>query len=142
MILYLDTSALVKLYLQEAHSDQVQTAVAKAGMVATHILAYTEARAGFAKACRMGRIDDQVLSQLEAKLDQSWPSLDVVGVDETLARRAGSLAAQFGLRGYDAVHLAAAETLSTSAGFGRLRFACFDKTLANAAGSLGLTVQF
>jgi len=138
MILYLDTSALVKLFVQEQHSDQVQAAAATARMVATHVIAYPEARAGFAKAHRMGRIDQQALSQLEASLDEVWPSFDIVGVDEALARRAGLLAAQYGLRGYDAVHLAAAETLHLSAGPGRLRFACFDKALSIAAETIGL----
>ncbi len=141
MILYLDTSALVKLYVREQNSDQVREAVDNAAMVATHVIAYPEARAGFARAHRMGRIDDAGLQSLVQWLDESWPGFDVITVDETLARRAGMLAEQFGLRGYDAVHLAAAEKLLIGAGNNRIRFACFDKSLSSAAVKLGMNTR-
>jgi uncharacterized protein len=133
MILYLDTSALVKLYVREQHSDQVREAVDNAEMVATHAITYPEARAGFAKAHRMGRIADAGLQTLIQWLDESWPGFDVIAVDEILARHAGMLAQQFGLRGYDAVHLAASEKLLIGAGNHRFRFACFDQSLSTAA---------
>ncbi len=138
MILYLDTSALVKLYVKEPHSNEVRSLVQKASLVATHVIAYPEARAGFAKAWRMGRISDDVLTQLVVWLDEGWGGFDVISVDEPLARRAGVLADTFGLRGYDSVHLAAAEKLAAGAGDGRLCFVCFDTSLTRAAEGLGL----
>jgi predicted nucleic acid-binding protein len=44
-------------------------------------------------------------------LDATYAELLVVGIDEDLARRAGELADQLGLRGYGAVHLASAVAL-------------------------------
>ena len=49
MILYLDTSAIVKLYADETGSDQVWAAVAEAKLCATHLIAYAETRAAFAR---------------------------------------------------------------------------------------------
>jgi len=46
--LYLDTSALVKLYVEEEGSATVREAIARAGTVATTVIAYVEAYAAFA----------------------------------------------------------------------------------------------
>ncbi len=54
MILYLDTSALVKLYVSEEGSEIVRGAVESAGRVATSRIAYAEARAALAPAYWLG----------------------------------------------------------------------------------------
>ena len=56
MILYLDTSALVKLYVEEENSSTVEHMVSKARIVATHLIAYVEAQAAFARLQREGVI--------------------------------------------------------------------------------------
>jgi predicted nucleic acid-binding protein len=43
MTLYLDTSSLVKLYVDEVGSDEVRDLVAEAAVVATSIVAYRDA---------------------------------------------------------------------------------------------------
>lgn len=45
MILYLDTSALVKLYVRERGSVSVRALVEQADVVASSVIAYAEARA-------------------------------------------------------------------------------------------------
>jgi predicted nucleic acid-binding protein len=62
--------------------------------------------------------------------------LVIVGVDEALARRAGELADECALRGYDAVHLASALAL----GPGDTILATWDGDLGNAALGAGLAV--
>ena len=49
MTVYLDTSSLVKLYVDEPDADDVQRIVGEADVVATSVLAYPEARAAFAR---------------------------------------------------------------------------------------------
>ena len=49
LILYLDTSALVKLYVRERGSARVRAQVGKADAIATSVVAYAEARAAFAR---------------------------------------------------------------------------------------------
>ena len=56
MILYLDTSALVKLYVDEEGSLEARTVVETADAVATSRVAFAEAHAAFATAARLGRI--------------------------------------------------------------------------------------
>ena len=50
MILYLDTSALVKVYVTEPFREPVVSAMQEAEAVASHRLAYVEAHAAFARA--------------------------------------------------------------------------------------------
>lgn len=138
MILYADTSALLKLYIDEAHSDTVRALVASAAEVWTHLIACAELRAALAKARRMQRITEDDLRALVPDVDADWARLSVVEVDMPLARRAGALAEQFSLRGFDSVHLAAAERLSTIAEDGSLTFAAFDDDLHRSARAIGL----
>ena len=140
MILYTDTSALLKLYIREAGRETVQEAVAAAQTVATHLIAYPELRAALRKAKRMGRVDEGQLRALVADVDREWPLFHIIGVDGQLARRAGELAHNFDLRGYDSVHLAAAEAVAAQVAPAPFRFAAFDGALAQAAGSLGLSL--
>ncbi len=65
--------------------------------------------------------------------------MDVLGVDEHTVRRAGDLAERFALRGYDSVHLAAAEATLIRLGEGvDFRFLAFDRALEEAAAELGM----
>ena len=140
MILYADTSALLKLYIQEEGRETVQEAIAAADTVTTHLIAYPELRAALSKAKRTGRIDDRHLASLVADLDQDWCFFQVIEVDHPLARRAGELAQAHDLRGYDSVHLAAAEAVATQVAPVPFRFAVFDGGLAEAARSLGMAL--
>lgn len=56
---------------------------------------------------RSGRVPRRLYRGRKAALEQLWRELDVVEITRALAQSAGDLAEQFGLRGYDAVHLAA-----------------------------------
>ena len=139
MILYLDTSALAKLFIAEPGSQQVAAAVGTALAAATHRLAYVEMHATLAKAVRTGRIDPSSLEPRLREFDARWMSLEVVEATEPLVRRAAALAIRYGLRGYDSVHLAAAlavhETLGESVAYG---FAATDGRLNDAARLAGL----
>ena len=56
MILYLDTSALVKLYVEEPNSEEVRSAVDGAVAVAVSEVSYTEARSALARREREGSL--------------------------------------------------------------------------------------
>ena len=76
MILYLDTSALVKLYVDEEHSKAVRHAVGNAQLVMCHVIAYAEARAALAKKHRVGDINIDTLTELKKELARDWPSFE------------------------------------------------------------------
>lgn len=131
MILYLDTSALVKLYVDEPGRPAVVGQVDAAVAVATVRVTYAEARAAFARKRREGGLDTKGLRQVVERFDGEWAAYTVVDVSEPLVRRAGILAERHGLRGYDAIQLAAAIELQREGG--NVSLACFDDRLRRAA---------
>lgn len=142
MILYLDSSALVKLFVTEPGSIYVQREVAGAAAVVTHLIAYVEVRGTLARAVRMNRISAADLDGLVLEFERYWGAMEVVAVTESLIRRAGRLAQTHGLRGYDSMHLAAVLGLREVVGTGvELRFGVFDSKLRDAALDQGIALM-
>ncbi|MFN0314852.1 MAG: type II toxin-antitoxin system VapC family toxin [Burkholderiales bacterium] len=138
MILYLDTSALVKLFVVEAHSEKVRQSVSGARLVVTHAIAYAEACATFARVV-YARGDDSLFAALRGNLDIQWASWEILNVTEPLIRRAADLAARYRLRGYDSIHLAAAESaFEVFRNHLPFHFAVFDGQLSDAAKQAGI----
>lgn len=108
MILYLDTSALVKLYAEEEGTGVVERAVEEAEAVATSVVAYAEARAAFARKLREGVFSRENRDDAVEALDEDWGAFEKPEVTGDLALEAGNLAEEHALRGFDAVHLASA----------------------------------
>jgi uncharacterized protein len=108
--LYFDTSALIKLIVV-ADGANAAAELWDGYPAASSVLAYPEARAALAAARRAGRLTARAHDRAVAELDALDAELVIVGVDDALARRAGELADEHALRGYDAVHLASALAL-------------------------------
>lgn len=138
MIVYLDTSAFLKLYLEEEGSKATRQLVDAAVAVCAHVITYAEMCAAFAQAVRMQRLTDTDRTRQKDCFEADWSALQVLPVDEPLVRRAGKLAEDFELRGYDSVHLAAAERVWQQAP-DNFQLAAFDVRLVNAASALGIT---
>lgn len=141
MILYLDTSALAKLFISEPGSEKVAVAVSSALAVATHRIAYVEMHATLGRAVRMDRIASSSLERRLREFESRWTSLDVVDLTDPMARRAAELAIRYGLRGYDSVHLAAALAVQAAlAGSEPVTFGASDLRLTEAAKLAGLSL--
>lgn len=140
MILYLDTSAVVKLFVSEVHSEAVRRGVQAGSVITTHLLAYAEACSAFARLAE-ARKDESLYRRLRRRLDTHWAEWEIIQVEEHLVRRAADFCTQYRLRGYDSVHLAAAERVySATRGRADFRFGVFDVKLARVAAKLGLTL--
>lgn len=87
-------------------------------------------------AQRLGRIDERTSRNAVLVVEELYAELLIVGIDDELARSAGELAAQYGLRGYDAVHLASAISIEDPS----LVTITWDEDLAKAALACGNTV--
>jgi len=109
VIAYYDTSAVVPLLIAEPGSTRAATLWDAASRAVSVRLVYPETRAALAQAQRLGRLTAGILRRAVTEFDALFEEIDVVEVDDALARRAGDLAEFHGLRGYDAVHLAAAQ---------------------------------
>ncbi len=110
MSLYLDSSALVKRYLQEPGSDRV-TALVGGTLAATAVVTLAEITSAIIRARRLGRISARDADAARESVSLHWAELVRLDVDDDLARRAAEVAWRHPLRGFDAVHLAAALTL-------------------------------
>jgi predicted nucleic acid-binding protein len=109
VITYIDTSVLLKLLVDdEVGDDAARRLWLESDFVVCAEIGHAEARAALASARRGGRLDADGLSTAKAELNTLWAQLDVVPVTTELVLAAGELAEAEGLRGYDAVHLAAA----------------------------------
>lgn len=136
MIAYFDTSAVVPLLVQEPTTEQCTRLWDEATRVLTVRLTYPEARAALASAHRAGRLTQPQLTAAVSELAELLDQADVVELDAGLARTAGDLAQRHALRGYDAVHLAAA----LAAADDELVLVTGDADLASAAAVAGLAV--
>jgi len=134
VIAYFETSALIKLAIEEPGSDAAGATWDGADSVATSRLSYAEARAALASALRAGRLSPAGLSAAKGTLEARFRELDLVEVADPLVRSAGDLAELHGLRGYDAVHLASALALGES----ELVLATWDRDLASAGAAEGV----
>ncbi len=139
MVVYLDTSALIKLYVDEEEGRElVHEAVDKADMVATSTVAYAESRSGLARRFREGYFTEERLRDAVSDLDRDWGDFLTLPASNSLAREAGDMAERHALRGFDAIHLASAKRLEDR--FEDLRFLAFDDRLTDAAKDADVSV--
>lgn len=138
MIFYLDTSGLVKLYIREPGSADVRAWVTAADAVRTSWVAYAETRAAFTRALREGATEPRHHAERVGRFNQDWEALLRVHVLPPVARSAGDLSEVYGLRRFDAIHLASALWLPDKVGSAHLTFAAFDRRLQGAAERAGL----
>lgn len=139
MILYLDTSAWLKLYVQEAGTETVQLAIAGAETVAISRIGYAEACAALARVLREKRTTLAEHRKRLKALNEDYESLLKVDVSELVVRAAGKLAETHALRGFDAVHLASAAWLAKQVR-NPVRMLAFDNHLNKAARALKMIV--
>lgn len=139
MIAFFDTSALVKLFVTEAHSDSVRQWMADAARVMVSEITWVELCAAIALKRRTGQLSPTHVAPILAAVEDDWPRYHRLSVDSDLLIEAGALSLQHDLRAYDSVQLATA--LRATESFGpTLRLCCFDKALNSAARQQGLVL--
>jgi len=138
-MLYLDTSALIKLYVDEQYSAEMFDLASESNILASHLIAFVELHAALSRLNREGKLSDADLVKVKDVFASDWPSYLKIGVDQALAARAADLAEALALRGYDSIHLAAAEFCARQSNE-PVVFASFDAKLNRAAKVLGLVL--
>jgi len=137
VILYLDTSSLVKLYVTESHSGLVRAWTEEAEIIATCRVAYPEMLSALNRRFKAGDLEKRDYDQLVKAFSGEWRRFAVIDFDELAA---GRLVAAYGLRGFDAVHLSAAGLLRSSGNAPAVAFSSFDEELNRAAVAEKFTV--
>lgn len=137
MITYLDTSALVKHYVSELGSSEVRSAIQSTTVLGSGLIARAEMVAALAKLHRMEVLSSQIVQQYVLRFHEDWQGMVKIGLSADIVGHAGELAWQYGLRGYDAVHLASALAWRDAMDEA-VTMATFDKRLWQSAQDSGL----
>jgi predicted nucleic acid-binding protein len=139
VILFCDTSALIKLLISEPGSDQMAESSFHAEAIAVCRITWAEVMAGMARRQRDDPISGDDIEQARQRLIDRWENFTIVEVSQRLVETAGRFADVFSLRGYDSVQLAAGHELHSN-GDQPVLFACYDRRLNQAAQLLQLEV--
>jgi len=137
LILFLDTSALIKLFIEETGTADVQHALEAAAAVAVAEITYVEAHSALARMRAGERLSGPGYRAKRSELDEFWSGVVVADISTEVIRRAAELAARHVLRAYDAVQLAAALVVREADETG---FGCWDDELRRAARAEHLTL--
>jgi len=132
MIVYLDTSSLVKWYVEEDGSSDIDALVRSSDVASTSLVAYAEARAAFARRFRERAFTAKEHNCIKEFFDKDWSNYLILSVTADIIRLAGDLAEKHALRGFDSIHLASALTLRRELSSPVL-FSCFDANLQKAS---------
>ncbi len=137
MILYLDTSALVKRYFREPFSDEILSRWKSAAQIVTSSVAYAETMASVYRKKQEAHLADALIGEIVESFNRDWKSFIRVEVNDELNGYIERAVEQYPIRGFDAIHLASAMVIHEKLP-GDVVFACFDDSLARAARSEGL----
>jgi predicted nucleic acid-binding protein len=127
LIAYLDTSALIKIYVAESGQDLVIERLRAADQIVTALITYVEMFAVLTRLEKERRISATEYRMLGELFDANWASYWVVDLTRAIAQRAARLAHRHALRGYDAVQLSSA--LEIRGNDADVEFLSFDRHL-------------
>ena len=137
MILYLDAGSLLRHYVLDSGSADVDAWMAHADLVATSCSSLIEVAAGLSRRPPWTRPSRAWLSRALQRLESDWSDYLVIEPDE---RRAAAFAWRRRMCAPDAIHLAAAATIAELAAPIPLVFSSFDRELCRVAREEGLAV--
>jgi len=137
VVIYLDTSSLVKLYVDEPGAGAVRAVVARADLAVTSSITYAEVRSTLARLRREKVISAPEHGRIKRQFQVDWATYLSISVTDSLAETAGELAEQHALYGCDAIQLATFVQLLQGADDDEIEFSSFDDRLNKAAKSLG-----
>ena len=110
MTLLLDTSALVKLYLEEPGTRSIQERVAETTVALSH-LAYGEIYATFARRLREKLLNEDEHNAVCMAFEEDWGAVLRIPISTEVLVQVPALCRRHPLRGADALHLASAMML-------------------------------
>ena len=141
MIVYCDTSALIKRYVEEAGSDWVDHLFEGETTVLTSTVAFAEIMAAFSRKYRERVLSRSGYLKTVSEFKNEYSKLILVSISPDLNQIIEGLLTNHPLRGFDAIHLASALQVQKEGNL-TVRFACFDRALNKAAVAEGLITPF
>ena len=131
MSLYVDSSALLKRYVDEPDSETAESLLRSDPSLLTARHTVVEVRRNLARL-----LEDRDAATARAAFLEDVGALSIVELDEVTCEMAAAIAELTGVRTLDALHLAAAQRVGGPA----VPFLTFNLRQAQAARGLGLTV--
>lgn len=131
MSIYVDTSALVKRYVDEADSDAAETLLRADPVLTTARHTLVEMRRNLSRL-----LDGAALRAARAAFAADVALLAIIELDAETCERAAMIAESTGLRTLDALHLGAAQRV----GGADVAILTYNVRQAHAARQLGMTV--
>ena len=107
-MIYADSSVIVKRYYAEPGSDRIRERWTTSDRVFTSRVAYAEVHSALARKWRDGGLSASMFQTSTVAFEAEWPAYDQVLVDAETLGPVRRLIRRHALRGYDAIHLAAA----------------------------------
>jgi len=137
VILYLGTSTLIKLYIEDADTKTIRLWTSEAEIVATCRIAYTEAVAALDMRFKEGDLSSKDYNRIYESFSSDWNAFAVIDFDDL---DAGRLVKKYGLSRMDAIHLSAARKIQSADHTIDMAFSSVSEHLCNAAVNEGLRV--
>ena len=138
---YLDTSALVKRFVSEAGSSEIQRLLTGGEPIASATIAYAELYSGLTRRHREGGISPLQYRLACRQVERDWMALVKVELGAEILSSARGLIQRHGLRAFDAIHLASALGLRAAANEPVTFVAADQRLLRAAAGERLATVN-
>ena len=135
LIVFFDSSALAKRYIEEKGSNQVQAILSSASTLAVSVICVPEFVSALCRRRRERKISPEEYRNAKAAILSDMDDATVIGITEEVIAEAVALLEQFPLRSADALHVACAWALSTD------RFVSADNRQCKAARARGLRVD-
>jgi len=108
VIVYFDSSSIVKWFFDEPNMDLARDIRDKANFLLTSIVSFPEVISAIHRAMREGRCSKSDMELVHTEFLRVWPGFQWVAVNERLIQGTGRLIFRYGLKGYDSIHLASA----------------------------------
>jgi predicted nucleic acid-binding protein len=136
-VIYLESSAFVKLYTDEPGTPEVRAIVkGNADRLLSSVVTYAEVHAAVQTAWRAKRLTTDRLARIRNLFATDWTTITKIEVTQAVLEPVPRLVERYELRGIDCVQLCAALWVRSP----EMRFACFDQRLRTAAAAEGLAV--
>lgn len=130
MILYLDASGLIKLYVAEPGSGPVRQAVKGAAATYAVDASYLAVRTALVEGARTGLLTNKAAKHARDDFEADWQAIHVVVPDQALLRLAGDIAETHAVAASVALNTAAIQKIREQIGAATMQFIGYHHTQA------------
>jgi predicted nucleic acid-binding protein len=139
-MIYLDSSALVKRYVEEEGTNFVKSILAGNGLIATSKLTYPEILSALMRKVRAGEIERKTFNGIINVFDKDWEHVLMLDFHNDLLQVVKMLIEKHPLKAADTIHLSSALWLKLSSK-SDVTFVASDSNLLKAARAEKLQVM-